>query len=286
MKSILLSIILIFIISLITIFSGCGDSPNEEILSPLDKWEETEKWNTYQKLKKEYLAGNYNYLIQYGPAFINKYGVSYDQEIGEIYYLIGESYYKQGKYSEAISEFKKLKQNLPFSEYTPWAYLGIANCYREDKTYSFESAIQEYELSIQKYPEHPIAKEAQFYIGDCYYRLASSETEFLTAINELKKTLQKYSLKLNDPIRRKTNYLLGKCYEEKPNPDYELAIQYYLNAAENGNSFEAGDIYYHIGWLYETLGNTNKAKEYYLTVIEHYEYSTYYNEALNRYNNL
>lgn len=278
------------------IIIGCGDNPVNTITTA-EKVGDYERWDDYVQIKQDYVSQKYSTVIEKGPEFVHHYQETQEPEVDEIQYLIADSLFQLKRYDKAINEYRNLLENFPNSKYAPLSELGIGNCYMISSKYSFDEAISKYKEFLTDYPDNSYAALAQLNIGKSLYFMASDEIEFTDTVNndgaieELKKVLSKYQLALNNNIRREAELYIGKCYEEKPIPDYNMAILYYLEFASNNNDNNAGDIFYKIGYLYQTkfTGDEEaeaKAKEYYYTVINHFPYCSKYNEALNAYNQL
>ena len=272
---------------------GCGDNPINNNLTSTQKQGDYERWQDYVVVKQYYVSQDYEDVTEKGPEFVHHYQETQEPEVDEVQYLIADSYYQLKRYDNAINEYKNLLENFSYSDYAPLSELGIGNSYMKSSAYSFEEAITQYKKFLKDYPDDTHAAIAQLNIGKSLYYSASKEVEFSDTVNndgaiqELKKVLSTYQLALNNNIRREAELYIGKCYEEKPVPDYNLAVSYYLQFAENNNDFDAGDIFYKIGYIYQTyLANNAKAKEYYYTVITHFKYCSKYDEAMNAYSGL
>ncbi|MDD5089853.1 MAG: tetratricopeptide repeat protein [Candidatus Wallbacteria bacterium] len=274
-------------VSAVIFFGGCGKYPVDSGLTATQQWLDYERYSEYKVVKKEFMAGNYEQVITDGTEFVRHYANDLELEVEEMQYLIAESYFLLGRYDFAVREYKKVALNYPYSTFCPLSMMGEGNCYRLSSRYTLNEAITQYQAFIEKFPQHNSAAEAQFRIGECRYRAASTEVEFDAAVADLKKTLEKYPLTLNSEVSRQTNLYLGKCYEERPVPDYPVAIQYYQAFVLGNDTYLAGDVFYRIGVLYqEKLLDSAEAKNAYYSVITHFANSTYYNEALVRYNAL
>ncbi|MDD2715855.1 MAG: tetratricopeptide repeat protein [Candidatus Wallbacteria bacterium] len=266
------------------VFIGCGSSPLGQTLNNTDQWNDQERGTDYRLVKKDYATRDWDQTISRGTQYVARYSSESDQDVEEVQYLVGDSYYQQTKYEEAIQAFTKVTQNYPYSPYRPLAMLGIGNCCKYSEKHGFDEAVVKYQAFLTEYSDHSLAADAQLGIGECKYRKASEEVEFETAITELQKVLMNYELHGNSATRKMADYYLGKSYEERPQATYEVAIKYYKDLAENDSTYLGGDTWYRIGVLYqEKLNKIADAKAAYYTVITHYPYCTYYNEARNRY---
>jgi len=84
----------------------------------------------------------------------------------------GELLYLKGKYTEAIAQWKRVKESYQSPELTTQAEIGIANAYFQNKEY-IESAVA-YEDFRKLHPSHPQAGLALFHQGMSYYNQFTS----------------------------------------------------------------------------------------------------------------
>ena len=81
---------------------------------------------------------------------------------------MGNIYFNQKKYAEALDVFEKFEQNYPEDELVPEAIFDSGRCYYKLEYYS--KAIQDWERVINKYPKYEKVQEAMNLVADTYFR--------------------------------------------------------------------------------------------------------------------
>lgn len=122
---------------------------------------------------------------------------------------------------------------------------------------------------IDKYGSTPSGNLAQAYAGISYYNLG----EYDKAIEHLKK------FKSKDTMANPSVYgLIGDCYVDMDK--VEEGVKYFEKAAERADNDLLSPIYLiKAGIAYEALGNTEKAKASYQTILDKYSASDFRVEA-------
>jgi tol-pal system protein YbgF len=115
--------------------------------------------------KKEFLAlaqskaaaGEHPLARQLFTEFLKKWGR--DPLAGEAYFGLGESYFAEGHFREALPEFKKVMLDHPKTPSAPTAYLRSAECFRQLKM--VPESRETLELLVADYPKSDAAKTAR-----------------------------------------------------------------------------------------------------------------------------
>ena len=240
---------------------------------------------------------NYYAAIEYSEKAV-KLNKSYVVDDGNYmeYYLtvIGESYFKLGKYDEAIEVFKEIIK-LPRHDQSDFMYLGLS--YFEKKEY--DKAIENYEKVLEIHPscdyiENTSAINA---LAKSYMALG----EYQKGIDAYKEYIKKHEWRWIRYLYNKEiedyKYLIeafNQLIEEEPNNfkyydgletiySYDLNIcdkaanvleKYLLNNTENINH----RVYKTLARLYENIYRYDKAIEMYNKLIEinNFERNDYY----------
>lgn len=128
-----------------------------------------------------YAQGKYREAI----SFYNK---AIGAEPGGDYamFQVGNSYYRSGRTFEAVTTFRRVLRIYPFSRLKEQAQYNIAYIYLNSDNYS--QAIEEFQTVISKYPGTVWAARSQYNIGDSYYNAG----EYKRAIEAYKNVLQNY----------------------------------------------------------------------------------------------
>lgn len=128
-----------------------------------------------------YAQGKYREAI----SFYNK---AIGAEPGGDYamFQVGNSYYRSGRTFEAVTTFRRVLRIYPFSRLKEQAQYNIAYIYLNSDNYS--QAIEEFQTVISKYPGTEWAARSQYNIGDSYYNAG----EYDRAIEAYKNVLNNY----------------------------------------------------------------------------------------------
>jgi len=119
---------------------------------------------------------------------INFYNKAIGADPGGDYamFQVGNSYYRSGRTFEAVTTFRKVLRIYPFSRLKEQAQYNIAYIYLNSDNYS--QAIEEFQTVISKYPGTEWAARSQYNIGDSYYNAG----EYERAIEAYKNVLDNY----------------------------------------------------------------------------------------------
>jgi len=134
-----------------------------------------------ETIEEYFVSGDYENTVREG---VKQAGNSREQD--KIYYMIGTSLNKIGRYDLARKNFNQLVSAFPRSRFCPLAQLGIADSYYLAGDY--KNAITEYEKYITKYPKSEGGATA-------YFRLAKSsqkEGKWQAARNYYQKVKSEY----------------------------------------------------------------------------------------------
>ncbi len=113
-----------------------------------------------EKAEEYFVTGDYDNAVREGLKELDT-----SREKDKIYYLIGTSLNKLGRYDLAKKNFGSLIETFPRSDLAPLAQLGIADSYYLGGNYKDASA--EYEKYLAKYPRSQGAATAYFRIAKC-----------------------------------------------------------------------------------------------------------------------
>ena len=135
-----------------------------------------------------------------------------------VFYWIAEVHFKGNNFNKASSYYRKIIQEFPKSRYIPSAYYSMGWClFQESK---FAQALEYFKSVEEKYPKVQQAQDASFKIVECLYNLKD--------YSGLKERLKVY-LKANSADTARLAYLYF----------YEAEADYYLNNfAEAINEYE------------------------------------------------
>ena len=111
------------------------------------------------------------------------------------YYDSGMSKIKEGKYIEAMQDFKSLIKEYPDNKLVANAYFEMGKIYHGklikdiSNTQSSENAVFNYQVVANKFPDSPLAPNALFMVG---FIQANELSQFGKAKETYTKFLQKY----------------------------------------------------------------------------------------------
>jgi tol-pal system protein YbgF len=133
-----------------------AEQPSEEELPPSISPNLSPN-EVYNMARSDYLKGNFELAIEGFTIYKSQFPES--PLADDALYWIGECYFSQEKYSEAIEHFNELILNYPNGDKIPAAYLkkGISLAEQEKK----EEALSVFKLLITKFPLEEETKIAQ-----------------------------------------------------------------------------------------------------------------------------
>ena len=88
-------------------------------------------------------------------------------------YRNGQALLKDGNYLEALTSFNRVKNEFPYSPYAALSSLGVGEVYFEEEKYI--EAIDVFRLFVRSYPEHPQVPTALFKESRSFYEQRPSE---------------------------------------------------------------------------------------------------------------
>ncbi|HIJ96286.1 MAG TPA: outer membrane protein assembly factor BamD [Desulfuromonadales bacterium] len=109
----------------------------------------------------------YTVLFLFIAALLQGCATTQTPKTSDALYKEGEQLFQKGNYSEAITQWKKVKESYQSPELSTQAEIGIANAYFLNKEY-IESAVA-YEDFRKLHPKHPQAGLALFRQGMSYF---------------------------------------------------------------------------------------------------------------------
>jgi len=128
-----------------------------------------------------YAQGKYREALEY-------YNDTIGAEPGGDYamFQVANSYYRMNRNFEAVTEFRRMLRIYPFSSLREQAQYNVAYIYLN--TGNYDQAMEEFNTVIERFPGTEWAARAQYNIGDAYYNAG----EYERAIDEYKRVLDGY----------------------------------------------------------------------------------------------
>jgi tetratricopeptide (TPR) repeat protein len=164
-----------------------------------------------------YLQGKYDQVIAYAPALLDSASTKRAPEIAR---LLGESYYRQRKYSDAIPFLKRYENAVGKLPRADQYELGYAFY----KVKDYDEAVT-YFTGVTNISDS-LVQNAYYHLGDCYLKLNNRQNA-RNAFAEASK------LDFDKKIKEDALYSYAKlCYELAYNPYNEAikAFQQYINS--------------------------------------------------------
>ncbi|MCG8574892.1 MAG: tetratricopeptide repeat protein [Flavobacteriales bacterium] len=190
-----------------------------------------------------YLQGNYDKLLDYAPAVVDSADVKNEVSIS---HLIGDAYYKVGKYDEAVpflEEYNNKSATTRDEDYQ----LGYAYY----KSGAYNAAIKMFDRVAQERDE--LGQVASYHIGECYLK----QDNFLYARNAFEKAS---TLPFDADIEEDALYNYAVLsYKLDFNPFDEALEALNLYLTRYPNSKRNKDIYQYLINVYTTMRNYKSA---------------------------
>ncbi len=264
-----------------------------------------EKYPQSELIKAAYfeLGKNLYDLKKYKLALSELKKASTEQAL----YLIGKSSKELGDQEGEITAFEELREKYPQSDFSQEAYFRLGNYYYNQKRY--KEAIKEFEKIIQFFPQSPLLSEGYYWMGWSYFKLADYEkaSEYFNKVEEDEENLSfgqraKYMVaeswyNLKDYQKARESY--EKFIEMYPEGDLSANAQYaiawtYLENKEYKLSIEefkkllstysdskfSEEAQFRISKNYFLLGNEDMAKAELGKFINSYSNSSFRAEAM------
>jgi tetratricopeptide (TPR) repeat protein len=164
-----------------------------------------------------YLQAKYEQVIAYAPALLDSAGTKRAPEIARV---LGESYYRLGKYSDAIPYLKKYEKaagKLPRADQYELGYAFY-------KVKDYDEAVN-YFTGVTNISDS-LVQNAYYHLGDCYLKLNNKQ-------NARNAFLEASKLDFDKNIQEDALYSYAKlCYELAFNP-YNEAIRAFQQYIKN-----------------------------------------------------
>lgn len=190
--------------------------------------------------------------------------------IPQAYYSLGWTFFEQGEYQQAKDIFLNMVKKFPANRLTEDAIFKIGEC--EYHLNSFETATQYFTNYVLRFPKSTRHAEAYFYVAESYYYLKN----YLTAITYYAKAADiAYDSKLT--VMSKVS--MGWCYLKLEK--YDLSEKYFMEAHKLAEEKQivSDDIFLGLANLYAAMGENQKAKTFYVDLVQNYPQSPRVAEA-------
>ncbi|MFA7274992.1 MAG: tetratricopeptide repeat protein [Crocinitomicaceae bacterium] len=190
-----------------------------------------------------YLQGRYADVAKLAPSLTDSVNVANEKDIN---LLIGDAYYRVGKYDEAVPYLEKYNAK---SKTTRQEDYCLAYCYYQSKSYN--KAIQFFDKTTKV--EDTLAQVALYQIGECYLSLKQP-------VPARASFEQAASLSFRSDVKEDALYqfaVLSYQLDLNPYDEAVVALERYLN--EYPNSLRKNDIYQYLVNCYTTTNNYGKA---------------------------
>ena len=105
-----------------------------------------------------------------------------------LFYWIAEVHFKGNNFNEASVYYKNIIREFPASSYVPIAYYSLGWCLFQE--HKFRPALEYFRILMEKYPKEPQSKDASFKAIECLYSLkdyAALKNRVLASIAALSK---------------------------------------------------------------------------------------------------
>lgn len=189
-------------------------------------------------------------------------------------------------WESARQHFRRIIDGFPQSEYSPAARLALAETFvKEGGDANDIMAIATYRDFLTLFPSHPKADDAQFEIGEAYFRMRSGpdrdQTQTVSALEEYQRLLELYpQSELGERARTRigearqslarAEYLAGYFYQRTRQwcraaiPRYEGILREYPDFAD------LDDVLLHLAECFHSEGRTAEALPLLGRIIEDY----------------
>jgi tol-pal system protein YbgF len=223
---------------------------------------------------KLYNEGFYDIAAQQFNLFVDRYPGS--ERVPEAKYYLGQSFFQAEDFEKARLEFQSMAVTFPDHSRAPQAWQKVGDSYLRLEKW-FEAA-RAYETVKILYPRDALAPGCLFKAAEIYYQQDNLDKAEVT----LTDFLDRYPDSNNYPNGRLlyANLLLRK-------QDYDQALKEYDKALKAGaEGYLQAEAYLGLGQFYGHLGQQERAKEQYETILSKFPNEPAAFEALLSYSNL
>ena len=133
----------------------------------------------FEFAKKEFDDGKYLKAVTDFTIIVLKF--SGDPVVDDAQYYLAESHFKQDEYLIAVSEYQKLINDYPESQYVALAqfkkglaYYHLSSRAELDQEYTLK-AIKEFQSFLEEFPDHELEENAENYIKELRFKLAKKK---------------------------------------------------------------------------------------------------------------
>ena len=128
---------------------------------------------------------------------------------------------------------------------------------------AYDQVSADFQLILDKYGSKKNGKIARLTYANICYKAGKYEQ----AIELYKKSLKDFEK--HPAIHNQVVGSLGYAYEQQA--DYTSAVSYFESLSSTPDTIMRGEALYHLGWLYDKLGQTEKSKEAYNKIVSDHQ---------------
>ena len=114
-----------------------------------------------------YKQGRYEDLLAYAPALLDSANNKTTKRLPEIAQIVGDAYYRESQYEEAIPYLELYHENTSKSDLTPNDFFQLGFSYYNTGNYT--AALEAFNACSEA--EDQLGQTAAYYMGDCYMKL-------------------------------------------------------------------------------------------------------------------
>ncbi len=152
----------------------------------------------------------------------------------------------------AVDVFAAIVRSAPFGRYTARAQFNIGRA--TEKQGNADAAVLAYQAVVEKYPNEPVAADAQYQIGYIWFKEARSGTKDAKAVERSRTGFQDFlfrypksekaaqareNLRILDQKQTSDSFVIAKFYDKQKN--YRAAVIYYNDVIRQQPGSPAGN---------------------------------------------
>jgi outer membrane protein assembly factor BamD len=201
-------------------------------------------------------------------------------------YRDGEQSFQRGRYEDAVTNWKKVKESYKSPELSARAEIGIADAYILNKDYIEAAAA--YEDFRKLHPRHELAEYALYRQGMSYFkqvnRIDTDQTPVKNALAILESYVKLYpggvyvqeaQEKIGECKSKQFQYeiYVGRFYLKTDK--YPAAIARFEEALRNFSGAHTDELLYYLGAAYREAGQEKKSREVIDRLVREFPDSAY-----------
>jgi tetratricopeptide (TPR) repeat protein len=177
-----------------------------------------------------------------------------------------------------IHHFERLAEDKAYTLFEKGLTTFLNSENREKAKSTDETPIKGFDEVLQKYPGTDAARLTSVAYGDYYYKKGEYD-KAIALYTQALKAFHEYPLMTALILNS-----IGYSYEQKKH--YKAAAEYFLKIIDLEDALLKDTAHFHLGRIYESIGDKQAALKHYKKIVEDYPKSIHFQSANNKVSHL